>query len=58
MKKKKQNLRVTYKIAEGISKEEAERRVNRAFSVLFDEVDRRLKNSKNPTSDSGLINSS
>ncbi|MEK7227705.1 MAG: hypothetical protein AAB641_02325 [Patescibacteria group bacterium] len=44
MKKKKPNLRVAYKVAEGVSKEEAERRVNRAFDILFDEISRKLKN--------------
>lgn len=45
-KLKEKKIEVVYKYMEGLSEEEAQRRVNGAFDILFNEVERRRDDSQ------------
>jgi len=45
-KTKEDKLRVVYKQTEGLSEEEAQRKLNKVFDILLDETNRRTKAQK------------
>jgi hypothetical protein len=47
MPRQPKNRTVSYQMADGVSKEEIQRRIDIAFDILFDEVDRKRASLRN-----------